>query len=704
MTEVQPLLAGAAASRPLRRAGVELFTISFVVLFQELTLIRWLPGQVRVLAYFPNLILLSAFLGLGLGCLRSARRSLLWWWPASLFLLAVAGWGMSRIAFTQNAVTEHLWLLYYDLGDTAPVFGDVRLPIILCFLLSTVSFVPLGQMLAVRLQEFRARSSALWGYSCDILGSLVGVVAFAMSGFARTTPMLWFAVFLAAGTLFFVGRRRALLGYLAAALALLGLVGRADHADFYSPYYAITATRLPRSSDIAILVNGSLHQYVFQLQRGRQDDADPILQGYHQPYRLLRRLPGKVLVLGAGTGNDVAVALDEGAERVDAVEIDPVILDLGTRHPNRPYDSLRVRVFNTDARTFLNESTEKYDLIVFGTLDSMTRLSALSDVRLDNFVYTQECVDAAKAHLSPQGGLVMYFMGTKDYIRERLTGMLSEAFQQLPYVIGSDKFYVFNRIYLAGAAFEHVNGGPRRAAVPLLKPLFATVEFPQDDWPYLYLQGRAISPFYLLLIGIIALGAIASVAFVSREMRRSFATGSVDGEMFLFGLAFLLLETKSVTTMSLLWGATWLTSAVVFGAILAMVLAATILTQLRPLPWALCMGGLIVSLVAAYFVPVHALLRLNEIVRLLLSIAFVGTPIFFAAACFALLFRDRPEANTAFGWNLLGAVAGGLIEFASMITGIRALYLLVLAAYVGVVLLRVHAQGKTRPVTLAAPA
>jgi hypothetical protein len=109
------------------------------------------------------------------------------------------------------------------------------------------------------------------------------------------------------------------------------------------------------------------------------------------------------------------------------------------------------------------------------------------------------------------------------------------------------------------------------------------------------------------------------------------------------------------------------------------------------------MGGLLVSLVAAYFVPVHALLRMNEFARLLLSIAFVGTPIFFAAACFALLFRDRPEANTAFGWNLLGAVAGGLAEFVSMITGIRALYLLVLAAYLGVVLLRVRARRKIRP-------
>ena len=603
---------------------------------------------------------------------------------------------MSRVAFTQNSVTEHLWLLYYDLGDKAPVFGDVRLPIIICFLLCTVSFVPLGQMLAERLQEFRARSSALWGYACDILGSLVGVVAFAITGFARTTPVLWFAVFLTAGVRFFTGRWRAMLLYLAAALGLLGLVRHADRADFYSPYYAINATRMPNEFQFAILTNGSLHQYALRLRRSGLGDTDVVEQGYHLPYRFLGRPPGKVLVLGAGTGNDVSVALDEGAGHVDAVEIDPVILDLGRLHPDRPYDSPRVRLINTDARAFLNESTEKYDLIVFGTLDSMTRLSALSNVRLDNFVYTQECIEAAKAHLSPQGGLVLYFMSTKTYINQRLSGLLAEAFQQLPYVI-TGEYYVFNRIYLSGTAFEHVNGGQRRVNFPLLKPLFAKVGFLQDDWPYLYLQDRTISRFYLLLIGFIALVGIVSVALVSREMRHSLARGGLDGEMFLFGLAFLLLETKSVTTMSLLWGATWLTSAVVFGAILAMVLAATLLTQWRPLPWALCMGGLLVSLVAAYFVPVHALLRMNEFARLLLSIAFVGTPIFFAAACFALLFRDRPEANTAFGWNLLGAVAGGLTEFVSMITGIRALYLLVLAVYLGVVLLRVRARRKIRP-------
>jgi len=689
----------ASAGRPLRRVGGELFVISFVVLFQELALIRWLPGQVRVLAYFPNLILLSAFLGLGLGCLRSTRRSLLWLWPASLLALAVAGALLSRIAFTQNSVTDHLWLLYYDLGKGAPVVNDVRLPLVACFLLSAVSFVPLGQMLAARLQTFRNGGRPLAGYACDILGSLVGVTAFAAIGFTRATPPVWFAIALVAGLVFFRGRRRATLTYAASAAMLLLIIQRADRADYYSPYYALRVARLHQGAASALLANGSLHQYYFHLRRAETQD-ELIDQGYHLPYRYLQRPPGRVLVLGAGTGNDVAVALDEGASRVDAVEIDPVILDLGRLHPDRPYDSPRVRRFNTDARTFLNGSKEKYDLIVFGTLDSMTRLSALSNVRLDNFVYTQECLEAARAHLAPDGGVVMYFMTTMPYIEHRLEGLLTVAFRQPPRVL-TGNYYVFNRTYLDGPAFEHLDGMRRRAAMPWFRSWLATVELPRDDWPYLYLQNRGISGFYLTLIGVFALIAVASVAGVSREMRHSFVRFEVDAEMFLFGLAFLLLETKSVTTMSLLWGATWLTSAVVFGSILAMVLAATLLTQWRPPPWALAMGGLVISLIAAYLVPVDALLEMNGLARLGVSIAFVGTPVFFAAACFALLFRDRPEADTAFGWNLLGAVAGGLVEFTSMITGMRALYLLVLAAYLAVVLRRV--RGTRRALQPAAP-
>lgn len=673
-----------------RRLAVELLAASFIVLFQELTLIRWMAGQVRVLAYFPNLILLSSFLGLGLGCLRAGRRPLKWLWPASLLALTAATIGMSRIVFTQKSATDHLWLLYYDLPAGSRIIDSVQLPIILSFLLSTVSFIPLGQMIAERLQEFRARSSSLWGYCWDILGSLLGVIGFAAACFARSFPVFWFAVILSVGALFF---RDKLKTYVTAAAVVLILVAGGERAQFYSPYYALSLQKTPAGS--VVLTNGSLHQYALGLKR-----SDPVTTayqkraraGYHLPYRLLEKPPRRALVLGAGTGNDVAVLLDEGTQHVDAVEIDPGIIGLGkSAHPNLPYSDPRVRVYNTDARSFLHAAGAKYDLIVFGTLDSMTRLSALSNVRLDNFVYTLDCIRTARGRLTPDGGIAMYFMAPTNYIDQRLMGMLTSAFDELPLMRNED-YNLFNRIYLAGPAFsKHLPERRLAHKSGELAVLLESLELPTDDWPYLYLERKEIGRFYLIIIAVIGLIAILSIAAAAPELRRALSTGrGVDWEMFLFGLAFLLLETRSTTQMNLAWGATWLTSAIVFGSILIMVLLATLLVQLRPPPIQASAAGLVLSLLASYFFPADALLAAGTAAKLAFSILFVGGPIFFASACFAALFTKRASPGAAFGWNLLGAVAGGLAEFLSMSLGMRALLLVALLAYLTAALIRLR--------------
>src|SRR5262245_65605719 len=85
-------------------------------------------------------------------------------------------------------------------------------------------------------------------------------------------------------------------------------------------------------------------------------------------YRAYRKLPPAqdILVIGAGSGNDVAAALLSGAARVDALEIDPVIADLGKQyHPARPYQDERVHLVVDDARAFMSFTTRKYDLIIF---------------------------------------------------------------------------------------------------------------------------------------------------------------------------------------------------------------------------------------------------------------------------------------------------------------------------------------------------
>ncbi len=679
------------SSTTLRRAGLEIAAASFVVLFQELALIRWLPAQVRVIAYFPNLILISSFLGLGIGALRGRKKSMLWLWPLLLALVVGVAIGLSRIAFTADSVSEHLWLLYYDLGPDALVIDGIRLPIILLFVLSASSFVPLGQFVGERLDRFRRESSSLWGYSLDLFGSLLGVIGFAIVSFIGAWPVTWFAVVGLVGLLVIADKKQLWVYYGVAMIAIVVAVQRTEPATDYSPYYALASVPTPVEAGFAVVANGSLHQRALSLvQPSSGDDGAYSLTrtGYHLPVQQMMGPRGRALVLGAGTGNDVAMLLDEGFSEVHAVEIDPVILRMGRNHPNRPYDSDRVKVFNQDGRAFLRDTEYTYDLIVFGTLDSMTRLSALSSVRLDNFVYTREAIDAAASRLTPEGGLVLYFMIGEQYIHDHLVGILASSFEALPAVHIND-YALFNTIFASGPAFAHLSQPTPEEVDDYYNVTLPSLDLPTDDWPYLYLEERGISGFYLSLMAIFLIIAVVGVLVSSREMREGLLQrGEVDWEMLLFGLAFLLIETKFVTTMNLAWGATWLTSAVVFGAILATILVGTVLMALRPLPWAWASTGLVLALFATYLVPTEALVGRSTAVRLMLSVLMVGGPIFFASVCFALRFRVRPAADIAFGWNLLGAVAGGLMEFFSMSLGLKALTLIAIVAYLGAFLIR----------------
>ncbi len=671
------------SARSLRRSAFDLTLTSFIVLFQELALIRWMSAEVRVLAYFPNIVLISAFLGLGIGTMRAGRRLHLWLWPVSLGILVLTTLFMHRIAFTSRNATEYLWLLYVDIPG-APIVYDVRPPIVIAFVLTAISFLVLGQIVGERLQDFSSAGVPLRGYIADLAGSLIGVIAFAFASFYRTFPAIWFAIILIAGAFLLAGYgKRALILHLICGVAIVMAIRATERSMVYSPYYAIRARNTTVGKGIQVLVNGSFHQYAAPIVRRDVTTTpfDQILQKiYPTPYRLLSRKPRHVVVLGAGNGNDIAVALDNGAERIDAVEIDPVIIEIGRAlHPDHPYRSPRVHVYNTDARAFLRNTKERYDLIVFGTLDSMTRVSALANVRLDNFVYTVDCMRMARERLTPDGGMVLYFMVGSGPIHDKLFAMLTDAFGQPPLVLSGFRT-LFTEIFLAGPAWQHLRTPEQQAYLTQVLHAAAAVDVPTDDWPYLYLDNRKISGFYWSVTLIFLAITAAMIALLAPEMRRA-ASQHFDGEMFLFGVAFLLLETKLVTQMSLLWGATWITSAVVFASILLMILIGTLAMQYRSMPFPIAAGALIVTLLLTYAIPTQWLLARSPLARLGLSILFAGAPIFFASICFALLFKQRAQPNLAFGWNLAGAVVGGLIELLAMTVGLRALTLIALIAY-----------------------
>jgi hypothetical protein len=673
-------------SRPsLRYTALELLGASFVVLFQELALIRWLPVEVRVAAYFPNLILIGAFLGLGVGALKSRSPSLLWVWPPALLGLVAVAWAMGSVAFTANGVTEHLWLLYNDLPEDAPVLDGIHLPLVLLFSLSALTFVPLGQFVGSRLETFRERSSALWGYSFDLGGSLLGVVAFAAVSWSGISPVIWFAAPLAVGLAVLAPSIRLRCLLVGCAALTLALVHSTSSQKRFSPYYALETARGEGDSAVIIRANGSLHQVAVNLV-GEGDDpySAATLRGYRYPYERLGRPIRKALVLGAGSGNDVAVLLDRGAQQVHAVEIDPEILRIGREvHPNTPYADPRVVVHVTDARSFLNETEQHFDVITFGTLDSMTRLAAMSNVRLDNFVYTLEALAAARDRLTPDGGLILYFMVGEQYIADHLTALLAHTFGAWPQVHRGE-YRLFNTVFMAGPAFAGNEAAAPGADAWFLQEDLIRRTAPSDDWPYLYLPARAVGSFYVSMMATLAVLAVLAILWASPQMRVELLRAKgVDIEMLLYGFGFLLLETKFVTAMNLLWGATWLTSAVVFGSILLVVLAGTLLTEVSRIPWPAAAAGVVGGLLAVYLIPLDLLLGVSPLTRLLLSALLVGAPVLFASICFAARFRIRPAADLAFGWNLLGAVLGGLAEFLSMAFGFRALTLLAAAAYLG---------------------
>ena len=659
----------------LRRTGLGLFLASFAALLLELALIRWLPERVRVIAYFPNIVLIAAFLGLGVGALTKIRNAL-WFGPLVLVTIILAVL-LGRIAFTAKGASEHLWLLYYDLPKNSPVIDSVILPITLVFVATTILFIPLGGMIAGRIQQFKDLHRPLDGYVLDLMGSLAGVIGFLILAALGSRPIWWFSCAAGAVALTLPKNWRVRFAFAIPALTGLCLIHLSDRSAIYSPYYAINTIR-SAAGDLQILTNGSLHQQAIDLRAanhaGKSGNHATIFHGYRLPIELFNRIPRRALVLGAGSGNDVTVLLDAGVPEIHAVEIDPVIIELGrSGHPAHPYLDPRVVIHNTDARAFLEGTDLKFDLIIFGTLDSMTRLSALSNVRLDNFVYTVESLKAARSRLSDRGGLALMFMVGTAEIADHLFNLFWHAFGEPPSVY-SGNHSLFNQIYFAGPGFAHLKNDPAyRDTNRIAMGVRSTV--PTDDWPYLYLALPGISLFYLSLGCMVVLTAAILLMGTSKTLRHSLLQGRIDWEMMLLGAAFLLCETGFVTQMNLLFGATWRTSAVIFAAILLALIGATLIGRRFRIDVRFALMATVAAIAAVSCLPLRELAPEGLVPRVVFALVVCGVPLTFSGLVFASRFATRAQADVAFGWNVLGAVVGGVLEMSSMLLGLRAVFL-----------------------------
>jgi len=445
--------------------------------------------------------------------------------------------------------------------------------------------------------------------------------------------------------------------------------------EMWSPYYRINY--FPLRDMTVVNVNGTLHQIFFDFSEEVRRTAglnQLVYDDFLKPYAWIRT-PKNVLIVGAGTGNDVVIARAQGAEHVDAVEIDPTILLLGRElNSNRPYQDRRVDTIVDDARSFFKKCKTRYDLIIFGTLDSQALLSGMSSLRLDNYVYTLNSFLAAKRLLQPGGTVILYHMSPTAEIAAKIYHLLKAAFHATPIVLFEPNHRMFNYTFIVGDTHTpppYANDDANRLEA-------IKVDLPSDDWPYLYLAFHAIPLHYLKAFGlllaigtILLIGSAGSVFFSAHDL-----------PMFLLGAGFLLLETKSVTQMSLLFGSTWIVNVLVFASILVMiVLANLIILNIKRPP-----KGLFFSLVLAltfinYLLPVETLLGMPLLQQWFLGSLCVGAPIFAASLVFATLFKDSKDSLVSLSYNFLGAVFGGLLENATMLVGIQKIHIVILLIY-----------------------
>jgi SAM-dependent methyltransferase len=743
--------------------GFELILISLLILFLELACIRWFPAHVLYLTFFTNVVLLAAFLGMSVGCLAAShRRNYLTLTPL-LLVVALAAAHAVEISSTSFAELVDVGnqaspqQVYFGTEYHSQDLSRYAIPVeVLCgffFIVIALTFVGPGQELGRALNRWPNRVQA---YTLNITGSIAGIVLFAACSWLEMRSFWWFLlVAVGLGYFYFVspGQRfpRRIIGWIPVTVVMLLLLVwlasftsmrkapqvQSESQQFWSPYYRIDFA----PADLSLSVNLIYHQQM--ISRTEKFPA------YALPH-VLNRDAGRpafadVLIIGAGSGNDVSRALQWGAQHVDAVEIDPAINRLGrTYHPDRPYSDSRVQIHLDDGRNFLRSTDRKYDLIIYALVDSLVLHSGYSNIRLESFLFTRQAFEDARRHLKPNGTFVIYNYFRQGWLAARLQKGLDEVFGPanslvltLPYrkEIEPEKatFGDFT-IFFAGGTSELRNAfanrpdywlrndeppGPtspngfqqqsgleatsaknespanpawQHFGLASVLPLEGSIRTPTDDWPFLYLRQPMIPT--LSLRGMAIMGGLGLILIFLFLPRRS-ANGKVQAgtlasgisralnlQFFFLGAGFMLIETKAVVTMALLFGGTWVVNSVVFFAVLVMILLANLwIVKVRPTRLWLYYAGLILTLALNVIIPLDFFLGMTRSVQVIGSCLLVFAPILFAGVIFAASFKRTTQPDRAFGVNIAGAMLGGLAEYSSMLLGFQYLVLVAILFY-----------------------
>ena len=671
---------------------------TFGILALELAIIRWSTTQIRIFAYFNNIVLIGAFLGMGIGVALGKRFSgLVHLTLPSLFLVGIPfafsqKFGLVHLKFPDTSV--YLWGAEHLVSLSTFSLNIAIFLCLFCFIVTVFIFAgtPVGYLFG--------RIATLRAYSADLLGSLLGIIAFTIATSFSANPPIWFMI----GGLPFCWLSRKWYS-ITAFLGILILSAFSIQGAIYSPYNRIDVKH-DNPVAITIRVNRDFHQYMHdfsELPLSREElsqSKDLLAFGLRRVYDLpffINDARRRALIVGAGTGNDVQAAIRNDYAMIYSVDIDGEIIALGqSLHPEQPYQNSEVIPVVNDARPFFEQyQGEPFDVVSFGFLDSHAMFSSMSSLRLDNYVYTEDSIRSAWELVSDRGHLsitISVYAGEWFFLRLYTTIAKATGIRPLSLFHEREHFSVTFIVPKESAKLNY-------ARLNTFQTIDAGSEIPQvrttsDDWPFLYIRPGVFPWGYLLvLLFILLLGTgLVVFAFGKKNVVREF-----DSTLFLMGTSFLLLETRGITSLSLLFGSTWIVNSAIFAAILTMVLLANLVVMhfsLRdPTYWFL---GLFFAVVLVCYFPVSELNHFEMLPRSILGGLLIAIPIFFAGIIVPILLSRSANPTSALGSNLLGSVLGGCLEYLSMLFGLQFLAQLALLIYIIAFLFyRLKNQSKT---------
>jgi len=669
---------------------------SLLSLFLELLMIRWISSEVRIFAYFKNFVLIACFLGFGLGCYLSRRRINLLAMLVPLLsrvLLVQLPWPALRIlmrlipTFIGASSEGAVWGVPAEFSFS--LLAAAMAIIVPIFSLISVMFIPLGQLVGWYLEN---STNGILAYSVNVAASLAGIMLYTLLCFFYQPPATWFSV---AGLLSICLLWRVTWlrwGTGVALLICLGLFffGAGRQNVYWSPYQKLTLLPRQRAGNIIayqLTTNDSWYQQVLNLSPEFVashpqffHDVPIEWNAYNLPYHFYPQ-PPSVLILGSGMGNDVAAALRNGAGHITAVEIDPLILKLGKQlHFEKPYSSGRVQAVQDDARSYVQNSKERFDLIVFSLLDSHTTNSHFTNIRIDNYVYTLEALEQTKQLLKPDGVLVVKFQVDTPWIAGRLHGLLSRVFGYAPLQIDCSQSLLYStggRFFITGSEARIHQAIAESSLAAYVKQhdqiAMQPTTLTTDDWPYFYQRAPGLPLSVIVISAVLLILCWMLVRDTGTNLR------SLRWHFFFLGAGFLLLEAQIISKMALLFGTTWVVNSIVIATLLSLIVGANFLVHLKPhFAVSIAYGGIFLSLLASYSIPLQRFFFTSLLVKIVAATVVLCLPVFFAGIIFIRSFAAAGFRGEALGSNLFGAMVGGILESASLWTGIR--FLLVIAA------------------------